>query len=411
MSDPKPQTPAPETPATPPQAPQAQEELLTEPQPTPTFVPTTIPGPEFSSSSRDELLAKARTFLASPQVQHQNAEARRAFLRDKGLSEFDINELQRTNPTQLPSIPPRTYPRPPPSNLPALFLALARLFSWLAGGSAVLLFVYHRFLLPKIAQTSLARQSFKSHHVSLLRHLMTSLAALKEQQAECFSVLPRPDPWKESRLFLNCASVEDILTLVGEKDPDFSQIPTLTLLRCGLRDFGKGRNGDGAQPTTEDLFRYLEGQIPWLAGGDGLQYEEQLWETLSTCPLFNKIMPNASSGAKDVKSRWEYIAPALKPDVPLVTSLDSLSAALPKGLKYRTGPFQHTLQSLSDFTGYLSTQVYLPYRPLNTQNNTTTVEDEIKREIKALKGLVLNRRTFMPTILRTMTTTPNHVTS
>lgn len=40
-------------------------------------------------------------------------------------------------------IPPRTYPQPPPSNLPNLLLGLARLFSWVAGGSAALIFIYY----------------------------------------------------------------------------------------------------------------------------------------------------------------------------------------------------------------------------------------------------------------------------
>lgn len=52
---------------------------------------------------------------------------------------------------------------------------------------------------------------------------------------------------------------------------------------------------------------------------------------------------------------------------------------------------------MSDFTGYLSTQVYLPYRSpsvagiLPSGNGQSTVEEELRREIRALKGLVLNR--------------------
>jgi hypothetical protein len=40
-------------------------------------------------------------------------------------------------------VPPRSYPQPPPSNLPILLLGLARLFSWIAAGSAALVFIYH----------------------------------------------------------------------------------------------------------------------------------------------------------------------------------------------------------------------------------------------------------------------------
>lgn len=171
-----------------------------------------------------------------------------------------------------------------------MLLGLARLFSWLAGGSVVLLFIYHvrfleaalyyriptnfqRFLLPKITQTSLSRQSLKLHHFSLLKRLTSSLATLKEQQTESYSVLPRSEPWKETRLYATCTSVDAIRNMLDKKDPKYSDIPTVTLLRCGIHDFGKGRDGDDANPTTEDLFRYLEGQIPWLASEDGLHYE------------------------------------------------------------------------------------------------------------------------------------------
>lgn len=67
--------------------------------------------------------------------------------------------------------------------------------------------------------------------------------------------------------------MDAIRNMLDKKDPKYSDIPTVTLLRCGIHDFGKGRDGDDANPTTDDLFRYLEGQIPWLASEDGLHYE------------------------------------------------------------------------------------------------------------------------------------------
>lgn len=42
---------------------------------------------------RSELLAKARSFLASPQVQHQDINAKRAFLVEKGLNDAEIADL------------------------------------------------------------------------------------------------------------------------------------------------------------------------------------------------------------------------------------------------------------------------------------------------------------------------------
>jgi hypothetical protein len=46
--------------------------------------------------ARDELLSKARTFLTSPSVQSQDVDAKRTFLREKGLSEHDVEGLLRT---------------------------------------------------------------------------------------------------------------------------------------------------------------------------------------------------------------------------------------------------------------------------------------------------------------------------
>ena len=59
-------------------------------------------------------------------------------------------------------------------------------------------------------------------------------------------------------------------------------------------------------------------------------------------------------------------------------------------------PFQRTLQTLGDFTGYLSSQVYAPFRPNGPQyglgsSGLGPVEEDMRKEIRALKGLVLNR--------------------
>ena len=45
---------------------------------------------------RPDLLAKARSFLASPQVRNQDVNAKRAFLVEKGLNDIEIAELLRT---------------------------------------------------------------------------------------------------------------------------------------------------------------------------------------------------------------------------------------------------------------------------------------------------------------------------
>lgn len=53
------------------------------------------PPPTHPVEDRLSLLSRARVFLASPQVQHQNIPAKRAFLAEKGLNETEIDNLLR----------------------------------------------------------------------------------------------------------------------------------------------------------------------------------------------------------------------------------------------------------------------------------------------------------------------------
>ena len=84
-------------------------------------------------------------------------------------------------------------------------------------------------------------------------------------------------------------------------------------------------------------------------------------------------------------------------------ALSSLKAALRSRLdtpSVARSATQNTLQTLSDFTGYITTQTYsLGVSTRSTGIGVTTVlgaeEDELRREIRALKGLVLNRRSFL----------------
>ncbi|KAH0587835.1 hypothetical protein H2248_006591 [Termitomyces sp. 'cryptogamus'] len=242
----------------------------TKPEPTGSEISTT-PVPD-----RSELLSRARGFLQSPQIMHQDAVAKRQFLLEKGLNESEITGLLRQVPIQRPAIPPRAYPQLPPSNLPTLLLGLSRVFSWIVGGSTALIFIYYRFFLPRIIKSSLARQSLKAHHLSLLRKLNESLASLRKSQIETNSVLPLPDPSQEAPNFQACHRIADILKLLDPKDPDVHSIPPITLLRCSLQGFSKGKESEMSQPTTEELFRYMEGQIPWLVSEEGLRYEVQI---------------------------------------------------------------------------------------------------------------------------------------
>ncbi|KAK0453859.1 hypothetical protein EV421DRAFT_2030750 [Armillaria borealis] len=356
-----------------------------------------------SVDDRVQLVSRARSFLRSPSIQQQDIFSKRRFLLDKGLNEVEIEGLLRELPPQLPIVPPRTYPPPPPSNLPNLLLGIFRIFSWLLGGSAALVLIYYRFLLPRITRTATARHSLREHHGTLLRNLTASLASLKESQAENLTLLPKPDKFREPSGFSDCRSLKDILRECEEKKLEPLDIPPLTLLRCGIQEFGVGKEGAEANPTTEDLFRLMESHVPWLLTDEGVQYEHKLWETLTTSAVF-KSLPENTHPSDNV--RWTFDPPTPPAPSPLLESLNNLSAALPRDTKTKTTALQHTLQSLSVLTGYISAQVYVPFRPYSTSgpsnsgNTPPTPAEELKREIRALKGLVLNRRSFMPLIPR-----------
>jgi hypothetical protein len=78
---------------------------------------------------------------------------------------------------------------------------------------------------------------------------------------------------------------------------------------------------------------------------------------------------------------------------PVVKSLASLKLALPKDRLSKPSVFQNTIQALSELTGYISTHVYMPYRPSTNGigGNLSPIEEQLRRDIRALKGLVLNR--------------------
>jgi hypothetical protein len=83
-----------------------------------------------------------------------------------------------------------------------------------------------------------------------------------------------------------------------------------------------------------------------------------------------------------------------------------------------THRFQHTLQALIDFTGYLTTKTYalasaMPMHrlPGATPSPATTgiEEEEIRMEIKALKGLVLNRSVSLSLHTRRLIDLPSQI--
>ncbi|KAF7352564.1 hypothetical protein MVEN_01221700 [Mycena venus] len=389
--------------ATPSEVPNASSEAPTGTPITEVSTPSSSQPPALEN--RAELLTKARAFLHQPQIQREDALSKRRFLAEKGLNDAEIEGLMRELPVQVPLVPPRSYPQPAPSNLPVLLLGLARLFSWIAGGTAALTFIYYRILLPRVTATFLARSSLKSHHLSLIQKLNASLAALKESQSEAAAVLPKPEPHKEPAAFTTCLSLDALLEQAKKQDIEVSGVSEISLLRCAISDFRKG--SESRNPRTEEVFQVLEGKIPWLVSEEGAPFEQRLWETLSTCPLF---VPNTSPSSDSPSTPppadgqevlyWRYDPPTPPSPTALAQSLSALSTSIPKPSSEKHSPFQHALQSMTDFTGYISSQMYMPYLPVGGRfgsgSTMAPAEEEVRKEIRALKGLVLNRRTFLP---------------
>ncbi|KAI0677359.1 hypothetical protein C8Q78DRAFT_1002404 [Trametes maxima] len=385
---------------------QAPAEAASEPPSSQASPPPTVEAPQPSSVSpapedRSVLLQRARAFLSSPQVRHEDLVAKRRFLTEKGLTNDEVEGLLREVPPPPPPLPPRTYPQPPPSRLPHLLLNVLRAFTWIAGGSAALLLVYFRFIYPKIAQTYQARLSLRTHRKALLERLTNSLDDLKAAQRSTFAVLPQPGPFHEPAKYRSCRTLAQLAEAsAGEKN-----IAPITLLRCAIQECAKGTH---KKATSAELFRMLEETFPWVAeGGADSELEETLWKTLTTTPIFQPAplppSPPGSPAPPQPAPSSATVPPAL------LTSLSSLSAALPAPAPAPPQPkFQHTFQALSDLTGYITTQTYAAPLGLRAPGVGLNVAlppeaEEVRREIRALKGLVLNRRSFMPRMPSTTT--------
>ncbi|KAH9965784.1 hypothetical protein BC827DRAFT_1179829 [Russula dissimulans] len=355
--------------------------------------PSSTPTPVLAPN-RSELLDRARHFLSSPQVIHQDYESKRRFLAEKNLADGEIQLLLREMPSQLPIVPPRMYPAPPPSRLPGLLVGTFKLLSWLTGGSTVLLFIYYRFLLPRLTRSAYARRSLKAHQSDLLARLTASLHDFREAQKVAYADLPHPHPWEEAAPWGQCKCLRDITAAAEHTN---TPLPHVTLLRCTLADLA----AKNKPATADNVFQFLlSSNLPSLLNLDDA-YQESLWKTLNDAPLFHPTEPSSSSASP----QWSYHAPdpATRPTPPLLPALAELQSSVTRAASARpTHRFQHTLQALIDFTGYLTTKTYalasgMHRLPGTTTSSLTTAieEEEIRMEIKALKGLVLNRYVYL----------------
>ncbi|KAJ7068524.1 hypothetical protein C8F01DRAFT_1017949 [Mycena amicta] len=368
--------------------------------------PVATPAPP--TEDRVDLLTKARAFLQQPQVQREDPASKRKFLADKGLTPVDIETLMNELPKQRPLIPPPSYPQPPPSNLPVLLIGMARILSWLIGGAAALAFIYRRVLLPRVLETFTARKRIAAHQLSLMRRLNESIASLKQAQTDISPVLPKPAPFKytEPPELASCVSVDALLQAakVSGETAEVAKVDAISLLRCALADFRRGEMA--RNPNTGELFTFLEGKLPFLVSEEGRLFENRIWDTLSTCPVFVSapaptpdVVPPPSIQGEEVLY-WSYSQPEPPPPTELMQSLARLATVLPKPSPEKRSPMQHALQAMTDMTGFISANMYSQYAPIGTRLGSSIAlgpaEEEVRKDIRTLKGLVLNRRTFLP---------------
>ena len=249
-----------------------------------------------------------------------------------------------------------------------------------------------------MTQSALARKALKQHHITLLARMNDSLQALKTVQKETFAVLPQPSSKKENRHFEDFHTLDEL-----NISPDAPiDVPEYTLLRCTI----EGYSSQGEKLTKEEIFTMFEERYPWLKTDEGMAYEvrdqcvylnhtersmikRSLWETLTSDEDFS------CEKGEDGREVWTFVAPPPLPEAPLSKSLFTLRSAFPS-TPSPTSSFQYTLQALTDLTGFIATQTYSFGNTLHMPNLGLSTplgpqEEEIRREIRALKGLVLNR--------------------
>ena len=94
-----------------------------------------------------------------------------------------------------------------------------------------------------------------------MQKLTESLRQLKESQSDALSIIPHQTAVKESAEFAKCNTLENVLEESKSHNIPISDIPLVSLLRCGI--------SEKPSPNTEELFQLLEGKIPWLLSEEG----------------------------------------------------------------------------------------------------------------------------------------------
>ncbi|OBZ76650.1 hypothetical protein A0H81_03892 [Grifola frondosa] len=126
----------------------------------------------------------------------------------------------------------------------------------------------------------------------------------------------------------------------------------------------------------------MEAKLPWLKSDEGLQFEEDLWRTLSTTSVFTLIEDESTPV-------WNYTAPP--PTVPPLSSPRSPSSKTHSHHARARKPLPaHLPSALGPHRLHCNTDVRAPDRVPRARVGLSVplspAEDEVRREIRALKG-------------------------
>lgn len=251
-----------------------------------------------------------------------------------------------------------------------------------------------RYLLPRVMHSTEARLSLVAHQKSLLKKLYSTASEVRKTQTETLKTLPPASAPQEDLRYTKCSSIQEVQAI----EPDSKELPPpFTLLRI---TFSTSEGAEAGLPT-ETIFQSLENQLPWLKESEeGLAYQSELWKCLSTHPHFH-----AEPDMLSPDTKWSYAVPTAAPPAPLNSALTALRTTMGTLPTLDPNTFTPLLLAVSGLTGYITTQTYsLPLSMSSSSSSSRLAPEleEVKKEIRALKGLVLNRRSFMSTPARQM---------
>ncbi|EJD53531.1 hypothetical protein AURDEDRAFT_110367 [Auricularia subglabra TFB-10046 SS5] len=267
-----------------------------------------------------------------------------------------------------------------------MLFGLVRLLKYTAVGSAVLTFVYLTYALPRLNLVLELRASLYQLHAKLLLQLQGKLLELKaledatageavsgaeaaqdEKQQDGESVAHAPREQVDAPLPYE-RNIRDVLLAAPEQKVSF-----------------------------EALMDALSSKFTWFSRSQK-HYRSIVLQTLEKGTDFEVKVDDVEASIA-LKDPSRFTAPS---DSAETLALRALKESATKLRRQQTAG--GTLQSIVDLTSYISSQTYAylgsysTFRPAGMSGSAhlAPAEDDIRREIRSLKSLLLNRRSFIP---------------